>query len=491
MLLWGLPGSGRRRLLASLMQRGEGQIGALSRIDASSPQRLSERLDDGRRAGITEWVCDGWGPESVSLLLAQAAIPERILASVDRLSEATAFERGQVGVIGPREWLLERQELDRCAGAGSRPDADLDALFEITGGWLRPLELALALAADLDRRALLEDSGLRGFLRGRVLPSLSPQETRELETATDGGVAGSRVSELAADRRKPLDLLRSLLDRRLDGRRLDGRRRASPRPDGRTPVDPGFQVSLLGAPEVVAAAAGAASDVGAPLRWPYRRVVSLLALLVLEPDRSLSQERVVEALWPDREIELARSNLDPAVSHLRRWLSGGQRRAPRDSCVLLVNGVYRLNPRWRWEVDVEEFERLASADSPMPDRRLEALERARRLYRGPLLEGFRGSWMRERRRRLGALYRRLLRELGDLYAGLGRIAESEDSYRSLLAVEPLEEEVHVAIMRLYARQGREDLVRRQYEKLSALLARELGIHPMDETIREVQRLLGR
>jgi DNA-binding SARP family transcriptional activator len=45
-------------------------------------------------------------------------------------------------------------------------------------------------------------------------------------------------------------------------------------------------------------------------------------------------------------------------------------------------------------------------------------------------------------------------------------------------------------MRLYAAQGRRDLVRRQYERLCTLLLDELGVEPLPETVQEYHRLMS-
>jgi DNA-binding SARP family transcriptional activator len=480
-LLWGLPGSGRRRLLRVLAERDPARVRGLAASDGA--QGLQRALRRAREAGAATFLCDGWAPDPVDDLRTRLLPGERAIAAVDRIPDATVAERAHVALLGPALWLLERAELERCAGAEGRGASALDRLFAITGGWLRPAEIALESAGDLDFPALLEREGLRRFLIDRVWRSLSPAERRRVDGGgrRAGRVGGEAVIEAAADDRLaalrdpegPVGLLAAFVRSRGAGGR--GAAEASRR----------FELRLLGVPEVVPEGGSE------PLHWPYRRVVALLGLLALEREHGVSQERVMEALWPNRPADAARANLNPAVSHLRKWLSGGTRVPARDSCVVLANGVYRLHPDWQWRLDVEEFESLLAEPPDDPERRLEAWERARSLYRGSLLEGFGGRWLRERRRRLASRHHRLLRDLGDLHAELGQLSAAEDSYRSLLAVEPLEEDVHVAVMRLYARQGREDLVRRQYERLSALLARELGIQPMDETIREVQRLLGR
>ena len=49
-----------------------------------------------------------------------------------------------------------------------------------------------------------------------------------------------------------------------------------------------------------------------------------------------------------------------------------------------------------------------------------------------------------------------------------------DAYRTVLVEDPLQERIHLAVMRLYAAQGRRDLVRRQYDNLCRAPPRRAG-----------------
>jgi DNA-binding SARP family transcriptional activator len=243
-------------------------------------------------------------------------------------------------------------------------------------------------------------------------------------------------------------------------------------------------ISLLGPPRV---ALVCEDGPGREVSWPYRRVLQLLALLALTPE-GCTQEKVLETLWPDSGLQAARANLHPTVSHLRRLL---QADAGSSNAVVLQGGVYRLNPTWTWTIDASRFEELAGAGSEAPAAmRLASLEEAWRLYRGPLLEGMSDPWTLEPRRRLEQRHRAVLWELAEQYTRLERLEEAEDCLRTLLAGDPLREDVHLRLMLLHARRGRTDLVRRQYERLCRLLANELGAQPLDETVRAVERLLG-
>ena len=86
-------------------------------------------------------------------------------------------------------------------------------------------------------------------------------------------------------------------------------------------------------------------------------------------------------------------------------------------------------------------------------------------------------------------YTRLLKRLGDLAAGHQHDTLALDAYRTLLLAEPYEEDAHVAVMTLYGRRRRRDLVRRQFVRLQELL-KELHVEPAESTVERYHQLMG-
>jgi DNA-binding SARP family transcriptional activator len=60
----------------------------------------------------------------------------------------------------------------------------------------------------------------------------------------------------------------------------------------------------------------------------------------------------------------------------------------------------------------------------------------------------------------------------------------------LIALDPLSERAHRAMMTLYARQGQLGAVRRQYELCADILSRELNMEPSSETQRLREELIA-
>jgi len=132
---------------------------------------------------------------------------------------------------------------------------------------------------------------------------------------------------------------------------------------------------------------------------------------------------------------------------------------------------------------VQEFEGLAAAGTP------QALERATALYRGDLLEGLDVGdeaferWLSAERERLRELAIEVLAKLFRRQYTGGAAEAAMQTARRLLALDPLQEIAHRALMRLLVQSGRREAALRQYAVFSSLLRRELHLEPDPETRR--------
>jgi DNA-binding SARP family transcriptional activator len=253
---------------------------------------------------------------------------------------------------------------------------------------------------------------------------------------------------------------------------------------------PAYQVRLFGGPMVFQLGDGGDREVG----WKLRRSFQVLAFLAASPDLQAGREDLEEAVWPaDGERTIDR-NFHPTLSHLRRALER-ERRGLAPPPLLFRGGIYRLNPEIDWDIDLQEFQRRLAEGRQLVARgdegaAADTLQRAWKLYRGPFMQGYYEAWVASRREETQQLYAELLRELGDLSVRLERADDALDAYRAVLLEDPLQERTHLAVMRLYAGDGRRDLVRRQYERLCTLLLDELGVEPLPETVQEYHRLMS-
>jgi DNA-binding SARP family transcriptional activator len=313
-----------------------------------------------------------------------------------------------------------------------------------------------------------------------TLQDLARELARRLGTTVD------RATELA---------VRQALER------LGGAPGSEAAPDATAPGDGVcFHVSLFGHPQIRRVAVdGAGQRREEALTWRLRRAFQVVAYLALAPDRRASKEELVEAIWRDAAAVAVERNFHPTLSDVRKTLAGaGPHGGPRPDHLPLRDGVYVLDPAATWRIDVDAFhgelraaEGVAGIDSAGDDE-LEALRRAWRLVRGPLLVGHEAPWVAAARDRLHRRWLDVLRRIGSLAGGddarPDRLELALDAWRRLLIEEPFEEPAHVAVMELYARRGRRDLVRRQYVKLQDHLA-EIDVEPTADTQERYLRLM--
>ena len=163
--------------------------------------------------------------------------------------------------------------------------------------------------------------------------------------------------------------------------------------------------------------------------WNRRSAASLVKLLALAERRRLHREQVVDALWPDSTVESALPRLHKAA-HFVRKATGVQ-----DS-VVLGDGFVELFPDAIVTVDIADFERLAAVAIGSSDPT--TVEDALVHYGGELLpDDLYEPWTFEPRERAHLRRRDLLRRAGRWY--------------DLIAVDPTDEDAHVAVMRADAR----------------------------------------
>jgi DNA-binding SARP family transcriptional activator len=224
---------------------------------------------------------------------------------------------------------------------------------------------------------------------------------------------------------------------------------------------------------------------GRGLPVPTNKAQALLAYLALPPGRTHPRDKLAALLWGDRGDEQARHSLRQALVALRKALVG-VRPLP-----LLVGGEsIALDPA-AVEIDVVAFERLVTEGTPA------ALGEATALYHGDLLAGLGVTepsfedWLLGERERLRELAIEALAKLLRHQTDAGALESAIRTAVRLLALDPWQESVHRALMRLYLGQGRRGMALRQYQFCVSVLQRELGTEPEPETKQLYQEILQR
>ena len=229
-----------------------------------------------------------------------------------------------------------------------------------------------------------------------------------------------------------------------------------------------LSIRLFGRLEVTSGKGGKISVAG-------KKPQALLAYLALNAGQPQSRDKLAALLWGERFDEQARQSLRQGISKLRKALSDGDPKA------LVIDGDdVGLNIDAA-DIDAVKFERLASEGTPA------ALNEAAGLYVGGLLEGLEvkekafEDWIGAERLRLGDLAHDVLAKLARQQAETDAAAQAIETAKRLVQLDPLNEDGHRLLMRLYAGSGRRAQALKQFQALAASLDRELGTDPDAET----------
>jgi DNA-binding SARP family transcriptional activator len=224
-----------------------------------------------------------------------------------------------------------------------------------------------------------------------------------------------------------------------------------------------LNLALLGPPVITRS--------GAPVSFDTRKATAVLALLAVQRGE-LSRERLAALLWPDADAVRARASL-------RRTLSVTAAAAGPGLAVTRTAVALNLG---RVRVDVTEFGALAAGPDPGQ------LDRAATLYRDDFLAGFAlrdcpefDDWQAGTADRLRQQLAGVLDRLTAACAAAGDLDRATAHARRWLALDPLHEPAHQALIRLLAWTGQRSAALRGYRALVRILDTELAVRPLPET----------
>ena len=212
---------------------------------------------------------------------------------------------------------------------------------------------------------------------------------------------------------------------------------------------------------------------------------ALLALLLVNANRTLALERIVDGLWGENVPETAQKMVQVYVSHLRKVLTPETLHTRPPGYALVLE---------QEQLDLYRFERAvtdarAALDAGEAQLAADRFREALSLWRGPALTEFasepfaQSEGTRLEERRVYALEGRLEAEFA-----LGHHRDVVGELETLIAQHPLRERLRSQHMLALYRSGRHAEALASYQTFRRTLSEELGIEP-SASLRELERLI--
>ncbi|MDU2243077.1 MAG: response regulator [Paenibacillus sp.] len=208
------------------------------------------------------------------------------------------------------------------------------------------------------------------------------------------------------------------------------------------------------------------------VRWRTTKAQELFLYLLQHRGQLVRKSVLVDLLWPEYEPARAYSQLYTAVYHIRKTLepySGIMHiNSATDGYVLQLANA---------ELDVEAWDRFVQSGTPLDEGTVADFEEALDLYQGDYLQDDEYWWAESERYRLKSSWLRIASQLAEWHAAHGNPERAIEGYQLICDRNPLAEEAHFALMKLYASQDKRALVLRQYRRLEEVLAEEFNEPP--------------
>ncbi|WP_328608695.1 tetratricopeptide repeat protein [Amycolatopsis sp. NBC_00345] len=221
---------------------------------------------------------------------------------------------------------------------------------------------------------------------------------------------------------------------------------------------------------------------GRPVPLGVRKQRFVLAVLLLEANKHVPADRLIELAWPEGEApNTARAVIHTQISRLRATFAGSE-----DVTLVREGSGYQLSID-PLRIDLFRFRALCTrARAGTGERRIELLEEALALWEGPALSSVATEDVRLRvaapleEERLGALEDRF-----EAYLRLGRQAEVIHELAEAAAGHPLRQQLVAKVMLALYRLGRTSEALAAYQRLYQRLDEELGLEPAP-SVRQLQ-----
>jgi len=230
----------------------------------------------------------------------------------------------------------------------------------------------------------------------------------------------------------------------------------------------GVRFQLLGAVECSAG--------GIPLAIGHPRQRSVLAVLLVEANRPVRTELLIDRVWGDTPPNQARAVLSSYVSRLRGSFDAIPDEAKRPSLIRRSGGyALHVDPD---QVDLHLFRRLVIRSQRLDDAQAaELLSEALALWRGVPFEDADSPWLHDLRQTLEQERLASVLRANDIALANGRHAQLVGSLHHMHARQPHDERLAGQLMLALYRCGRAADALNTYLRMRTRLVDELGIEP--------------
>ncbi len=220
-----------------------------------------------------------------------------------------------------------------------------------------------------------------------------------------------------------------------------------------------------------------------------RRLWTFLQYLVFHWKTPITQDNLIDILWPDGEAEDPVNTLKTLLHRARRSLES---LGFEDGKQILTyrRGLYAWADHISFHLDTEQFEQFYEQAKSNPEQTLSHLMNATKLYSGSFLpKASHEPWVVSLRMYYHTMFLKICAEAASLLEANKNYIEIIDLCRKSLSVEPYDEDMHLLLMQALASTGAQQAAIQHYTYVTQLLMEQLGASPSEQLTSFYRRLV--
>lgn len=212
--------------------------------------------------------------------------------------------------------------------------------------------------------------------------------------------------------------------------------------------------------------------------------IGILAYLLSQRrGTKIHREKISALFWSESDHKSAKYNLRYTLWSIKKILKDYD---IKNNIIVTTDKSYCfIDKEADLECDLENFKSMAEQ---ILNGNFEGTENFIKVYNGKFLQGIQikdnrelDDWIIYQMEKLQRIYLGCLRKLSENFSNLGEYKKGIEYLEQILFMNPLDEETHRALIKLYYVSGNRVAAMKQYEKCRNILRDELNISPMEET----------
>lgn len=208
------------------------------------------------------------------------------------------------------------------------------------------------------------------------------------------------------------------------------------------------------------------------VKWRTSKAKELFLFLLHHRGKSVSKDRILNHLWPERSGKKVYNQLYTTVYQIRNTLAthhvGAEMASKDDGYILQLHEL---------KLDVDCFEQALENYQEVNEDNLVAYQQTMQLYKGSYLEALPYGWAEGERERLRQIWQLHMKKLTDYFIAREKYEEAILAVEAIQQQNSYQEDSYFSLMKLHHQLGDRIQVEEHYAKLREMLAEQLGIEP--------------